>query len=172
MNESILLKDGRRVKIVTLAPNDDERLHNLLANLSDDDAKWSMAPYQREWVQRWLNTPTLIQLAAEYTGEVVCFVCIEAWSHPKRRGTGYLGTYVHKDYCDSGLLSSVTGLLLDEAKERGLHKVNTEVVAESTPTISVLEEHGFRVEGRKRDCFYGADGRYYDTLIMGKMFTD
>jgi len=99
----------------------------------------------------------------------VAFVCIEAWSHPKRRGTGYLGAYIHKDCCDSELFSSIIGLLLDEVKERGLHKVNTEIVAENTSTMSVLEEHGFQVEGRKRDCFYSADGRYHDTLIMGKM---
>ncbi|HEX9913646.1 MAG TPA: GNAT family protein [Candidatus Bathyarchaeia archaeon] len=169
MNNSVLLEDGRRANIVVLTPDDVDRLHNLLTNLSDDDAKWSMAPYQREWVQKWLNTPTLIQLAAEHSGELVGFVCVEEWTHPRRRGTGYLGAYVHRDYRSTGLLSEIVGRLLDKVKEKGLHKVDTEAVAENASTISVLEEQGFQVEGRKRECFYGADGRYYDTLIMGKV---
>ena len=169
MSKSIPLKDRGREKVISLTPGDVERLYKLLVNLSDEDAKWSMAPYKREWVERWLNTPTLIQLAAEHSGELSAFVCIETWAHPKRRGTGYLGAYVHKDYCGSRLLSSIVGIILDEAKERGLHRVETEVVAESTSALSVLEEHGFQVEGRKKDCFFGSDGRYHDTLIMGKI---
>jgi len=169
MSKSIQLKDGRRETIVALTPGDVERLYKLLVNLSDEDARWSMAPYRREWVERWLNTPTLIQLAAEHSGELSAFVCIEAWAHPKRRGTGYLGAYVHKDYRGSKLLSSMVGLILSEARERGLHRVETEVVAENVSALSVLEEHGCQVEGRKKDCFLGADGSYHDTLIMGKI---
>jgi RimJ/RimL family protein N-acetyltransferase len=167
---SVKLEDGRWVRLVTLTHDDVDRLYDLLTNLSEDDTKWSMAPYQRDWVQRWLNTPTLIQLAAEHKGKIVGFSCIEAWAHPKRRGTGYLGAYIHKDYCDSGLLSSIIGFLLDKAKEKGLHKVNNDVVAENTSIISVLEGHGFQVEGRRRDSFYSADGRYHDTVMMGKVF--
>jgi RimJ/RimL family protein N-acetyltransferase len=169
VNDSVSLGDGRWAKIAALTQDDVDRLHNLLKNLSDDDVKWSMAPYQREWVQKWLNTPTLTQLAADRSGELVGFVCVEEWTHPRRRGTGYLGAYVHRDYRNTGLLSIIVGLLLGRVRERGLHKVDTEVVAENASTISVLEEHGFQVEGRKRDCFYGADGRYHDTLVMGKI---
>jgi GNAT superfamily N-acetyltransferase len=71
--------------------------------MPDEALRWSMAPYRREWVERWLNTPTLIHLAAEHDGEFVGFACIEAYAHPRRRGIGYLGAYFHRDYAGSGL---------------------------------------------------------------------
>ena len=172
MKKSIVLKDGKRVNVIALKLEDTDRLHDLLQNLSEEDHKWSMAPYKREWVQRWLNTPHLIQLAAEYTGELFGFVCVEEWTHPRLKGTGHLGAYVHRDYQDTDLLSTMIGFLLEKVKKKGLHKVNTEGVANNNALRIVLEEHGFYVEGRKRQCFYGVDGRYYDTLILGKIMNN
>ena len=169
MSERVSLEDGRRVDMKTLKPGDAGRLHWMLLYLSEETLKWSMAPYKLEWVERWLNTPALIQLAAEHAGEIVGFACIEEWTHPKRRGTGYLGTYVHRDFQDTELLSRLVGLVLDEAKEKGLHKINTEFVSANAASMRLLGEHGFEVEGRKRDCFYGVDGLYYDTVIVGKI---
>lgn len=169
MSKTASLEDGRRVDLKTLKPEDAGRLHRMLLNLSEETLKWSMAPYRLEWVERWLNTPALIQLAAEHAGEIVGFVCIEEWTHPKRKGTGYLGVYAHRDFKDTELPSRLVGIILDEAKEKGLHKINTELVSPNAASMRLLMEHGFEVEGRKRDCFYGADGLYYDTVIMGKI---
>ncbi len=169
MIDAVSLVDGRRVGVKALDPGDAGRLHLMLQNLSEETVKWSMAPYRLEWVERWLNTPALIQVAAECDGEVVCFACIEEWTHPRRTGTGYLGVYVHRDFHDTDLQSRLVGLVLDEACEKGLHKVNSETVSANAASIRLLKGHGFEVEGRKRDCFYGSDGYYYDTVVMGKI---
>lgn len=172
MSKRASLEDGRRVDLKPLKLGDAGRLHRMLLNLSEETLRWSMAPYRLEWVERWLNTPALIQLAAVHAGDVVGFACIEEWTHPKRRGTGYLGIYVHRDFQDTELPSLLIRLILDEVKEKGLHKVNTELVSANAASMRLLEEHGFEVEGRKRDCFYGVDGLYYDTVIMGKILDE
>jgi hypothetical protein len=79
------LKDGRTVNLTTLTPEDTDRLLAMLSRMPDEALRWSMAPYRREWVERWLNTPTLIHLAAEHADEIVGFVCIEKFTHLRRR---------------------------------------------------------------------------------------
>lgn len=163
------LKDGRTVNLVSLTPGDTDRLLAMLSQMPDEALRWSMAPYRREWVERWLNTPTLIHLAAEHADEMVGVVCIEAYTHPRRRGVGYLGAYFHRDYAGSGLENSMMERVLDSARKQGVHKVDAGAVADDEDTIGLLERFGFETEGRKRDDFLGEDGRYHDVLAMGRI---
>ena len=166
------LKDEREVDLISLTPGDTDRLLALLSRMPDEALRWSMAPYRREWVDRWLNTPNLIHLAAEHAGVIVGFVCIEKFTHPKRRGTGYLGAYFHRDYAGSGLEYAMMERVLDAAREQGVHKVDAGAVAEDEDTIGLLERSGFEAEGRKRDDFLGEDGRYHDVLSMGRILNE
>ena len=168
MRKSVHVKE-KNINLITLKPEDDEKLFKLLQNLSDEDLKWSMSPYKREWIKRWLNTPTLTHLAGEHSGEVVCFVCVEENTHPRMKGIGYLGAYVHKDYANTDLLSNLLGMLLDQVENTGLHKLNTEEVSEHKNFITMFKSFGFIEEGRKIDWFYGPDEKYYDTIILGKV---
>lgn len=86
----VTLKDGRIVELTPLTSGDTDRLLGMLYQMPDEALRWSMAPYSRKWVDRWLNTPTLIHMVAEHTGEIVGFVCIDVYTHKKRRGIGYL----------------------------------------------------------------------------------
>jgi RimJ/RimL family protein N-acetyltransferase len=171
-NKKVTLKDGRNVDLISLTPKDTDRLLGMLSQMTDEALRWSMAPYRREWVDRWLNTPSLIQLTAEHAGEIVGFVCVEAYTHPKRRGTGYLGTYFHKDYAGSGVENAMVERVLDSARKQGVHKVDAGAVADDEDTISLLEGFGFETEGRKRDDFFGEDGRYHDVLVMGMILDE
>jgi len=61
----------------------------------------------------------------------------------------------------------MTNIILQEARDQGLHKVNLEVVAENTIAVRVYEKTGFKIEGRIMDTYYGEDESYHDTLMMG-----
>jgi putative acetyltransferase len=140
--------------------------------MSDEALRWSMAPYKKEGVVRWLKTPTLIHIAAEYDDEIVGFVCIEKINHPKRKGIGYLGTYFHRDFADVNLEPRMMQNLLHSARQEGISKVKAEVVADDEDTIKLLEKYGFELEGRLRDDFYGEDGRFHDVIAMGRLLDD
>lgn len=167
--KKITLKDGRQVHLISLTPDDTDRLLEMLSHMPDETLRWSMAPYRREWIERWLNTPSLIHIAAEHSGEIVGFVCIEKYTHPKRMGIGYLGTYFHREYTGAGLETAMMELILESAKEQGVHKVDAGAVADDEDTISLLKRFGFETEGRNRDDFLGDDGTYRDVLAMGKI---
>ena len=170
--ENVKLKDGREVDLIPLTPEDADRLLCMLSLMSDEALRWSMAPYRREWVERWLNTPTLIHLAAEHAGELVGFACIEAYTHPKRRGIGYLGAYFHREYTGAGLETAMLGRVLESARQEGVHKVDAGAVVDDENTIGLLRRFGFETEGRMRDDFLGDDGRYHDVLAMGRIIDE
>lgn len=149
--------------------DDADRLLELLQNLSEEATKWSMAPYKLEWVQHWLKTPKLYHVAAEKGGKLIGFVCIEEWTHSRRKGNSYLGAYIHRDHEDTELLSILLQQVLDKARDKELHKVNAEIVAEHKTSFDALKRHGFQIEGRKRDSFHGEDNKYHDVVIMGKI---
>ena len=166
------LRDGREVDLVSLTPEDTDRLLYMLSHMSEEALRWSMAPNKREWVDRWLNTPSLIQLAAEHAGQIVGFVCIEKYTHPKRRGIGYLGAYFHRDYTGTGLDTAMLECVLESARQEGVHKVDTGAVVDDEETVSLLEGFGFETEGRKRDDFFGDDEMYHDVLSMGRILNE
>jgi len=166
------LRDGREVDLVSLTPEDTDRLLGMLCLMSDEALRWSMAPYKREWVDRWLNTPSLIQLAAEHAGQIVGFVCIEKYTHPKRRGIGYLGAYFHQDYVGTGLDTAMLECVLESARQEGVHKVDSGAVVDDEETVGLFEGFGFETEGRKRDDFFGDDGMYHDVLSMGRILNE
>ncbi|UCD44826.1 MAG: GNAT family N-acetyltransferase [Candidatus Bathyarchaeota archaeon] len=155
--------------MISLTSHDTDRLLAMLSRMPEETLRWSMAPYRREWVERWLNTPSLIHIGAEHSGEIVGFVCIEEYTHPKRMGVGYLGTYFHRDYIGAGLETAMMELILESAKKQGVHKVDAGAVAEDEGTISLLVSLGFETEGRNRDDFLADDGTYRDVLAMGKI---
>lgn len=170
--ENVKLKNGREVDLILLTPEDTDRLLAMLPQMPDEALKWSMAPYRREWVERWLNTPTLIHLAAEHADEIVGVVCIEAYTHPKRRGIGYLGAYFHREYTGAGLETAMLGRVLESARWEGVHKVDAGAVVDDENTIGLLRRFGFETEGRMRDDFLGDDGRYHDVLSMGRIIDE
>ncbi len=166
------LEDGREVAMISLVPGDTNRLLAMLSQIPKEALRWSMAPYNREWVERWLNTPSLIHLAAERAGELVGFACIEVYSHPKRRGIGYLGTYFHREYTGVGLEIVMLERVLESARREGVHKVDAGAVVEDEDTIGLLRRFGFETEGRMRDDFFGDDWRYHDVLSMGRILNE
>jgi L-amino acid N-acyltransferase YncA len=72
-----------------------------------------MAPYAMENIERWIsNLPSLIALVAEYQDKIVGWGSIHKSSHPRWRGLGELGIYLHQDFHDVGLGTAMTERLL------------------------------------------------------------
>jgi RimJ/RimL family protein N-acetyltransferase len=58
------------------------------------------------------------------------------------------------------------GLALRDAFQKGLQRVELDVMASNEKAIALYQKFGFQIEGRKRKARF-IDGNYEDTIIMG-----
>jgi RimJ/RimL family protein N-acetyltransferase len=170
MTPTVRLKDGREVAIRPLTAEDNEKIYEMFASMSEEALRWGMPPYTRERIERWMrNIENLIILGAEHDRRLIGYAQIHKGSQPRRIGTAGLAIYLHQDYQGAGLGTEMTGLLLEVAGKNGVHKVNLETVADNEAAMRLFEKMGFEVEGRIRDSYRGADGGYHDIIAMGKI---
>jgi putative acetyltransferase len=164
----VTLLSGREVVLRFLTADDKERLFRMLSSMSEKALEWSMAPYTMDNVERWIsNLPTLIALVAEYQGEIVGWASIYKSSHPRRKGLGDLGIYLHQDFHNVGLGTAMTERLLQLAKNEKMHRIALTLVGENKIALHLYEKFGFQIEGVSKDAFYGQDGKYHDMVNMG-----
>lgn len=162
------LRDGREVIIRFLNPEDRDGLFRMFSSMSEKALEWSMAPYTMENVQQRINNlPTLIALVAEYQEEIVGWASIYKSSHPRRKGLGDLGIYLHQDFHNVGLGTAMTERLLQLAKNEKMHRIELTVVGENKIALRLYEKFGFQIEGVSKDAFFGFDGKYHDMVHMG-----
>ncbi|MBA7618618.1 Mycothiol acetyltransferase [subsurface metagenome] len=168
MKRKVELKDGREITIRPLTPEDNEKIYEMFAAMSEEALRWSMAPYTRERIERWMsNIENLILLGAEHDRSLIGYAQLHRETHPRRRGMAELSVYLHQDYHGAGLGTAITQTLLQEARAQGVHKVNLGTVDENETAIRLFTKLGFEQEGRLRDCFYSDDNLYHDIIMMG-----
>ena len=164
----VTLKDGRKVILRFLTEDDKEKLFQMFSSMSEKALEWSMAPYTMENIERWTsNLPTLIALVAEYQDKIVGWGSIYKSSHPRWRGLGELGIYMHQDFHNVGLGTAMTERLLQLAKDEKMHRIELTVVGENEIALRLYEKFGFQNEGVSKDAFYDQDDRYNDIVNMG-----
>jgi GNAT superfamily N-acetyltransferase len=78
---------------------------------------------------------------------------------------GRLGMGVRKDFRRLGIGQRLIQWTLGEAKQRGLERIELEVLASNTPAIKLYEKMGFVVEGVKKKA-RRLDGAYDDLVQM------
>jgi len=163
------LKDGRIVKIRKFRISDKEKLIEMYESLSDDAVRWGSPPYNRERLEKgWLsNLQNLIAIVAFYKDKIVGHAQIFKFPNPRRKGMGDLIIYLHQDFHNVGLGTAMLTKLIELAKEEGLHRVSLDVIADNKPAIRLYQKFGFKVEGVKKEAYFGEDGKYHDELVMG-----
>ena len=168
MNRKVKLKDGREVTIRPLTPEDSDKIFTMFTAMSEEALRWGMPPYTRERIETWMSKiENLIILGAEHDQRLIGYAQIEKETHPRRKGMAELAVYLRQGYHGAGLGTLITQILLEKAREQGVHKVNIGTVDENEAAIRLFTKLGFEKEGRMRDCFYGEDRRYRDIIVMG-----
>jgi ribosomal-protein-alanine N-acetyltransferase len=81
-----------------------------------------------------------------------------------------IGYVLDKDHWRKGYGAETIKLVNEYvSKHLDLHRLNAFVVDVNVGSAKALEKNGFMLEGKSKD-FYLIDGRYYDSLIYGKIF--
>lgn len=79
--------------------------------------------------------------------------------------SGRLGMGVHASFRRLGIGTRLIEQTISKAKEKGLERIELEVLASNTPALKLYEKMGFVVEGIKRKA-RKLDGSYDDLVEM------
>jgi putative acetyltransferase len=171
MDERIVaLKDGREVRLRLATADDKERLLTMFSTMSDSALRWGMPPYTRERIERWFASPQdMIALVALDGDRVVGWCSMYKQPHPRRKGIGDLGIYLHQDFHGVGLGTIMTEQALTLAEQQGMHRISLEVIQDNKVAVRLYKKAGFRTEGKLRDAYFGDDARYHDSFIMSRI---
>jgi putative acetyltransferase len=163
------LKDGRTVLIREFRIEDKEKFIEMYESLSVEALRWAMPPYTRERLEKgWLsNLQNLISIVAFYSDKIVGHAQIFKFPHSRLKGTGDLVIYLHQDFHSVGLGTAMLSKLIELAKKERMHRIGLTVVADNKPAINLYKNFGFKIEGVKRDAYFGEDRKYYDEIVMG-----
>jgi putative acetyltransferase len=167
--KTVALKDGKEVLIRKFLMDDKEKFVEMYESLSAEAVRWGMPPYTRERLEKgWLgNLQNLISIVAFYGDKIVGHAQIFKFPQPQLKATGDLVIYLHQDFQGVGLGTAMLSKLIELAKKEGLHRIGLTVVADNKSAINLYKKFDFKIEGVKRDAYFGEDGKYHDEVLMG-----
>ena len=170
---TIELRDDREVLLRLLKSTDREQLFSMVTDLSEDALRWSSPPYDESKIDRWMTgVEDGLSIVAIYEGRLVGISAIYQFQRPRQKGTGGMMIYIHQDFHGVGLGTTMTEMLLEVGRSKGLHRIGLEVVEENDAAVNLYRKFGFEVEGVLRDAYFGGDGKYYNILVMGILFSE
>ena len=165
----ITLKDGARVLLRLLTPEDRQRLIDLFAPVSLDDAKYLRNKVSNEeMVGQWvddMNYSRVLPLVAVMQDRIVGDATLHFGEGP-RRHIGEVRIFLTKDFRRRGLGSHMLRALIDLARKNGLHQLTAEIVAEQTKVIKAFQNVGFKVQCTYDDYFMFPDGDTADVVVL------
>ncbi len=108
----------------------------------------------------WTLDGTLVAVA---DGEIVGSIHVDA----SRHGFGEIGMAVARAWRGRGVGSALLAAAIDDARERGLHKLSLGVFAHNAAGIALYRKYGFVEEGRRVKQYRRQSGELWDAIDMG-----
>lgn len=105
------------------------------------------------------------QFVAIAEGNVIGWCDIVRSERPVHAHCGILGMGLLPSFRSRGIGTSLIRTTLDEARHKGLERVELTVHADNEPAIRLYNKVGFQKEGLMRDAVC-IDGRYVDSILM------
>ena len=165
----ITLKDGARVLLRPLTADDRQRIVEMFAPVSPEDAKYLRDPVTNaETVGRWvdeLDYSRVLPLVGVAQDRLVGDATLHFRAGPQRH-IGEVRIFLAKDFRRRGLGALMLRALIDLARKAGLHLLVAEIVADQTKVIKAFQSVGFQVQCKFDDAFMFPDGETTNTVLV------
>jgi L-amino acid N-acyltransferase YncA len=167
----ITLKDGARVLLRLLTPDDCGRLVELFSAVSPEDAKYLRDPVSnpeivRQWVDQ-LDYARVMPLMAVAQDRIVGDATLHFRKGPARH-LGEVRIFLARDFRRRGLGTHMLRAIVELARRAGLHLLVAEIVADQVKVIKAFQSIGFQFQCAFEDAYMFPDGETTDitTLTM------
>lgn len=167
----------KKLEIRNAIPSDAYQMVELARKLASETKFMMREPdevntdvtFQEKRIEKLLQSDNGLQLVAVVEDKIVGFLAISARDLKRVRHIGSFVIGVEKKYWGTGIAKYLMEQMLDWSKSIGLIRLDLEVVEENTRGIELYKKYGFKIEGKKIKDHYIGDGKYLNTLIMGKI---
>ncbi|MDX8290420.1 GNAT family N-acetyltransferase [Metabacillus indicus] len=109
-------------------------------------------------------------LVAEADGKIAGFSRCEGSSLQRLAHQAEFGVGVLQEYWGLGIGKNLLKESIAWAEEAGLKKMTLKVLQTNEKAIKLYEACGFEVEGILKNDKFLSDGKYYHTVVMGKIW--
>jgi len=127
---------------------------------------------QENKIESMLSNKSTLFLVSEVNKKVVGFLVANSNDLKRVKHIGELVIGVDQEHWGMGIGRGLMEEMLVWSEKNGLKRLALEVVSENDRAVKMYERYGFKIEGKKVADHYVGDGKYLDTLVMGKMLDE
>ena len=143
MEKSLTLNDGRTIKIRQLSSEDDRELTDMFREMSEETTKGVKIPSEEELFQKFRFPDYFISIVLEHNEKIVGYG--EIMKDPKKEN-GELQIVINQGYQGVGLGTALMIMMLKEATDQGIRRINLEVSSDNRVAIHLFRKFGFQQE--------------------------
>jgi ribosomal protein S18 acetylase RimI-like enzyme len=116
-----------------------------------------------------IETPVNLFLVAEVNGKIAGFSRCEGNQLRRKSHIVEFGVCVLKEYWGCGIGKNLLKESISWADSTGIGKITLSVLETNETAIVLYERYGFEVEGILKKDKKLSDGKYYNTVLMGRI---
>ncbi|MGA2111947.1 MAG: GNAT family N-acetyltransferase [Anaerolineales bacterium] len=165
----LTLRDGARVLLRPLVPEDKQALLNLFSTVTSEERR-SMRTDVRNpsLVEGWVDSidyNTVLPLVA-VVGERIVGDATLRFGHGPARHRAEVRIFLAKDFRTRGLGNRMLQALIEIAKKRDLLILEAEILQDQPSFIKAFQTQGFQTEAMLQDYFMAPDGEMCAVVKM------
>jgi L-amino acid N-acyltransferase YncA len=165
----VVLKDGSKVLLRALTPDDNENLTKMFSQASNGDVRFLRDDVKDPAViESWcegVDYSRVLPIVAVVQNHVVGLASLHFGSGPERH-IGGIRIYLAREYRRRGLGTKMVLALIDLARKHGLFLLEAEVVASQNKVIKAFQNMGFQLCCTFEDYFMLPDGGTQDVARL------
>ncbi|HEY7612444.1 MAG TPA: GNAT family N-acetyltransferase [Gemmatimonadales bacterium] len=175
-DQTLVLRDGRRVRIRRAEPDDASAILAYLGRVGAESINLTFGAEgpgiaeeeEREYLTRVAASDNSLAILAVAGDEIVGGLTFDGGRRPRLRHAGEFGISVLQAYAGQGLGRALLEYMIAWAERGGVvRKINLKVRVDNLPAIRLYQRLGWVTEGRTtRDTWI--DGEFNDCLLMGR----
>ncbi|UUV17995.1 GNAT family N-acetyltransferase [Fusobacteria bacterium ZRK30] len=121
-------------------------------------------------IENFINYDNQYSIVAELDEIIIGNLQFRGGNRQRTKHAGEFGISVLKDYWGNRIGYNLLSHLIEWVKDnKAIKKINLEVREDNKSAIALYKKLGFELEGTIRKNFF-ADGKYYDSHVMGMTF--
>ncbi len=168
--KDVLIKDGNKVTVRPLKPEDKDDLYALFQAIPNGDRLFLKDDVSNQKViDEWCNSinyDNILPLVALSDGKIVADGTLHKQRERWMRPIGKVRLVVHPEYRRRHIAVCLIEELIEIARDAGLNKLDAEFIAEQTGAIEAFRSIGFTTAAVLHDHVFDLKGQTHDFVIL------